>query len=309
MAELLNQQRIDQIADAIAQTCAGVNSFVDDYDTAKTAAATANDMAYGKRESIMVAIAELSLAGLWTKVEIKLACKNAALKHNNTENKNAFAAFVGECKNAAAPLARAHVPALLAARNAAWDTEAEQLKLDPSAPAPLKKAFKRKYHALIRAMAATDDGVLLDTPDKLVAYAQQHDPDHDADKVRKRLDKIQQDLADFAVDFPVEIFGYVITRLDGVTKEDLTTARKEKIFNDTHIQGVEDKPVAPKPVPTPKPVPKYQDDIVVKPDLGKLVGAFNGGVSNVVVLPTIDEMDPDYLTGNNLPEMSSMVGA
>jgi hypothetical protein len=289
MAKIVNTspvdaQRLNTIATQIANTCAGIDGALTDLADAKAAKDAASTSATSKREEIMGAIADLSLAGQWTKAEITAASKLAIKKHNNLNTEKAMATFIGEVKRAAHPNVRDHFRALVSVRDTAWAAETESLALDKTNPQPLRKCFKRSYHALISAMAECEEGNVFTTTDNMVDFAIANDPDHDADKVAKRLEAIHATLAAFYADFPVDDIGFCVDTLASITKEELTKARGLKM-------GVPEVVVAPVVVPT--------TTTVVKVNSPKVAPAVVKPVAKVEET-TPEIVDLDDLLGDNL---------
>jgi hypothetical protein len=224
----LSATRIADIADAIYQTCATGNMDFEAVVDAKAEVDTKADVANSKREGIMVAIAQLSEAGQWTPKEVDLAAKDAIKQHNNVKTKKAMETFIGEIKHAAHPDVRDHVPALISIRTAAWQAETEQLKIDPDGPRPLRKCFKRAYHALIQAMGACEKGNVFRTVDDMVNYAIANDPDQDAAAVYKKITALQKTLAAYFVDYPADDLGYAADTLGKLTFNDLKMAQDRR---------------------------------------------------------------------------------
>lgn len=290
----MNAQRVAYIADKLSQTCAGVTGALSDLDDAKIATSAAAEAATSKREAIMSVVAGMSFTDGWTAQEIKAAAKAATEMHNNLTTAKAMATFIGEVKRAAHPNVCDHFQALVSIRDAAWQAETEQLSLDKASPAPLRKCFKRSYHALISAMAACEEGNVFRTCDDMVNYAKTHDPDHDADKVAKRLAAIHATLAAFYVDFPVEDIGFCVDTIATITKDELTKARAKRLSdqaatNTTVVNVAPTTTVAAAPVPEVAPL-----------NPAKLVKAFQATATVVPAAPAPEIDVIDDILGDNL---------
>lgn len=271
---VLDKARVSQIATAMHGICAGLSSDLDSQNEAKDAVTKAGEVANGTRERIMLAVSEASVQGSWFSEEVKAAVPMAVAKVNSLDSAKAIATFIGECKRAAHPLVRDHVSALLSIRNQAWDEEAT---LSKDFPKPVQKAFKRRYHAFIAAMTAVEDGVVISTAEDLTNYARGRDPDHNVDSVFKRLTKIREDLAAFAVDFPVEDIQMVVETLAKVSKPDLVLARSNKLTVDNQVINA----VVPAIVPAMT---------VAAPAVSKLAAAFAPTVPATTV---VDALSPE----------------
>jgi hypothetical protein len=288
--------RLADIASQIANTCASIDSALTDLDAAKAAKDTATTNATSKREEIMSTVADLATQGAWTKGEIAAAAKLAIKRHNNLNTEKAMATFIGEVKRAAHPDVRDHFKALVSIRDTAWQAETEELAIDKASPAPLRKCFKRSYHALISAMAACEEGNMFQTCDDIVTYAKVHDPDHDADKVAKRLAAIHAQLAAFYVDFPVEDIGFCVDTIATITKDELTKARAKRLSDQAPtFTIIGNTPAAPTTTVVAAPVPE-----VAPLDPVKLAKAFTSTTTTVVVAPAPEIDIIDDILGDNL---------
>lgn len=256
-APALDARRVSDIAEAMFQAS---RPFVGTYDLiqdAKDAKTAADEDHASSREGIITTVAALSTAGNWTLGEIKAAVALAAKKVNGDDRAaKTHATFISEIKRVAYPLVRAHIPDFITLRDTVWDLEQEQLDLDKSSPTPVRHAFKRRYHTLLSGLCgAAEDGLIIVTPAELTAYATLKNPDLDAAKILKRLDKIRQDLADIAVDFPVEDIAHCAQTLENIEKVTLEAARERKLQDTmaevSHIAPPVPAAVAPQPKTTP----------------------------------------------------------
>jgi len=172
----------------------------------------------------MVTLADLSQRGQWTEAEVNAAAAKAAAMSNNDSDK-ALQTFIGETKRAMHPSVRSHVPALVSLRDLVWNAETEHKKADKNAPTPCRKAFARAYHMLIQMFGETQSGRILSTHADVLAWAEEHDPDLDLDKVLKRLQGIRDQLTRFYTDWPVDDIQVCIDALNEVDKKTLRNAR------------------------------------------------------------------------------------
>lgn len=261
-ASAVDQARIDAIAASISGTLSQfrlTNAELDDAKDATAQARAAQAESEGAhvnaREAIMGELARLSLAGGWTAPEIKLAA-SAAAKGNKVKADKAIETFMGEAKMAMDPAVRHQFATLMDIRDLAWDAEQDAIKIDKASPAPIKKAFQRKYHflmAVLREVRSTGDAP--DGVDDLVEWAKTMDPDLDAAKIKKRLDKIVEQLTAFNGDFPTADIEACIGFLNNITEKDLVQARNDKLG-----VAAPATPATPAPAPAPatvavKPVP------------------------------------------------------
>jgi hypothetical protein len=285
----MSQSRVSDIARAIHQTCTPILSADSDRRDAKDALANATDGATSVRESILGQIASMAHADNWTETEIKAATKLACAGINDQSEKT-LATFISETRRVAHPLVRAHFGALVDLRNAAWD--AEENRADKSEDAPIKRAFKRKYHFLLSGLCgAAQAGKVLETIEDAQEYARANDPDHDASKVLKRVQAMREELTDIMSSFPVEDLQAALDSLLGVSKEALEVARREHL----RAHGAAPQPsTAPviQPVttvvkpnkPAPKATPATQE---VEPAQGAvdLMDAMDGLMAETMRVP------------------------
>jgi hypothetical protein len=226
--------RIFTIAQDIRNQCATIMGAIQDKRDATEARDDASRRDVAQRETVLAALAMTSRVNAWSESEIKKAVKMAASAKaaNGGATDKTLATFIGEIKTACLPSVREFVPAIIAARDAAWDAETEALKVakenkSDAPPAPLRKAFARAYHLLCRMLKEADAGNVLTEAEEVIAFAIANDPDHDAGKVKARLDKIVDTLRAFHEDFPVADIEVCVTALAHITEKELTRARDE----------------------------------------------------------------------------------
>lgn len=290
----LSANRIQDIAAAIYNTCATGNMDFEAVVDAKDVVDEKSKAAGSKREEIMAAIAKLSGAGKWIPREVDLAAKSAITMHNNVKTKKAMETFIGEIKHSAHPDVRGHFDALLAIRNAAWQEETDQLAIDKAAATPLRKCFKRSYHALIQSMVVCAKGVVFTTVADMVDYAIANDPDKNAAAVYKKIETLRKQLEDFAVDFPADDLRAAADTLGKLSFNELQVAQERRLADTNPPTVAAATPAANVVVaPTPTPVPDA--------DKARLAKAFTAAT---VVTPhaapaaPIDQLD--NLLGDNL---------
>jgi hypothetical protein len=150
-------------------------------------------------------------------------------KQSNAELPKSIATFVGEAKRAMHPKVRDDFADILAVRDAAWQAEDDARQIDKAAPAPIKKAFARKYHFLITLLGEAAEDKWYTTVEECVAFAESRDPDFDPAKVFKRLEKIREMLSAFHADFPVGDIEVCADFLSKITQKELIDARNEKL--------------------------------------------------------------------------------
>jgi hypothetical protein len=256
-------ERIRNIANDIRQMCNGITSYDLDKADLTAQAKAAGEAAMGAREGIMQRIAQMSVASNLTEAEVRGACALAASMGNDKTDKS-VSTFIADVKRAAHPNVRDRFDTLFALRNDAWEME----QLDKEGGQPIKKAFKRKYHALNAVLTAVLDGVTLDSVADFVAYAEARDPDLDPKKVKARLDKIRDDLAAFVQTFPVGDLAACVDLIGAITVKELTDSRAPKVV----------APVTTKP----RAVARAQTAQTTKPAPVASVASVAEGASNVV---------------------------
>lgn len=234
--------RVDDIAAQIRAACSPVLGMDSNTRDAKDAATDASNAASSGREAIMVTLASLSHAGGWTDAEIRAAAGKAAGMSNNATDK-ALATFIGETKRAMHPNACAHVPNLVILRDRVWEDEVLAYTVDKSTPTPCKKAFVRKYHMMITMFGEAADGRVMTTPEHVLAYAAEHNPDHDAAKVLKQIEGLSSKLAAIYANFAVDELQVATQALADITKKMLETSAVDKDTANTSVE----RPLAPVP--------------------------------------------------------------
>ena len=234
-----NSARVATIAQAIRNACVPMLGADQERSDARKALQDATRAESSLREQIMLGVAGMSQSGQWTPGEIAQAAAKAAAMSNN-ESEKALVNFIGETKRAMDPNVRGHVPALVNLRDLCWNTETEMLAVDKSSPKPLRKAFVRQYHMLIRMFAEAQKGRVFINASEVIAWAEACDPDLDLDKVMARLAKIKDELSAFHTDWPVDDIRVCVAALGEVDRKALKTSRPVVVSNVV--------PIAPTPV-------------------------------------------------------------
>lgn len=249
----LDQTAIMDIARQIRGAVLPILAADTDTKDAKDDAQAKSQAGVSLRESIMVALANLSQVGQWSEREVSAAAAKAAGMTNNKDDKS-LSTFIGETKRAMHPHVRAHVPTLIDLRDTVWTTETEAKTLDKDAPAPLRKAFSRQYHLLIAMFGEAQEGNVFEDAASVIAFAELNDPSLDYKKVHKRLGKIKADLAAFYHDFPVDDIQLCVDTLNEVTEKALKAAREMEAGDTTVV-----KPVASEPEEEPEAANEDED--------------------------------------------------
>lgn len=223
----LDQNAINDIARQIRGAVLPILAADTDTKDAKDEAQAKSQAGVSLRESIMIALADLSQKGQWSEREVSAAAAKAASMTNNKDDKS-LSTFIGETKRAMHPLVRSYVGTLIDLRDAVWTAETEAKTLDKDAPAPLRKAFSRQYHLLIAMFGEAQEGNVFEDAASVIAFAELNNPDLDYKKVHKRLTKIKADLAAFYHDFPVDDIQLCVDTLNEVTEKALKNSRSEE---------------------------------------------------------------------------------
>jgi len=220
----LDHARVAKIAQTIRNACVPILGADAAKSDARTAFQEASRAEISLREQIMLGVAGLSQKGQWTPGEIAQAAGKAAAMSNN-ESEKALANFIGETKRAMDPNVRGHVLALVNLRDVCWDTETAMLATDKLSPRPLRKAFIRQYHMLIRMFAEAQKGRVFTNASEVIAWADECDPDLDLDKVMTRLERIKGELSAFYTDWPVDDIRVCVDALGDIDKKMLRASR------------------------------------------------------------------------------------
>jgi hypothetical protein len=252
----LDAARISAIGSALYAACRPINDADGATQEARDLAKSLRESGMGLREQIMASVARLSHEGQWTAREVDAGCKAAAGMINDKASEKTLATFISQVKNAAHPLVASRYEAITTVVNDAWAAETEQLGIDKSSPAPLRKAFSRKFHALISVFVATTKGENpANNVDSLISFASERDPDLAADKVAKRIGAIINDLLAIHVDFPDVVLQTVAEALSNITEKTLEKSRADKLARQRDTFGAGRLENAT-PVTTPAEMPK-----------------------------------------------------
>jgi hypothetical protein len=196
-------QSVRDIAGVIRGLCIDIMGDHDAMLEARDLAKTHDAKEATDRMSICVKIATLSAAKKWAAEDIDAACayaKNQPLGNRPTDDKTSktIAVFCSEMKSIAHPRVRERFPTMLTACQQAWDAET----LITEGEKPIKKFKSRFYKLVIAAANATKRGeVSITTPDNVVDWAIENDPDFDEDKIEKRLHTLSATMSKISSDF------------------------------------------------------------------------------------------------------------
>lgn len=229
-ANIIDATRISDIAAKIRGACLGINEPDEAKKALQDQLNEAASESRNARERIMLTVAQMSHDDRWTAGEITAACKHAVETGNKMQSDKALATFISEVKNVAHPDVREVFPDLVDLRDAAWNAETQELAMADTGdkpPAPLRKAFSRAYHMLGAMVRAVKEGeAAFDTTEAVVAFAEARNPDHDPDRVAKRIEGIVKTLNAMFADFPHDDLKSCSEYLTLLKPEDLIAARK-----------------------------------------------------------------------------------
>lgn len=231
------QDRAASIAAAMYGALQPLSAAIDTETEMNEAAKEAKEQGVNVREQVMGVLADLAHTGAWSEAEINSAAVLMAKSEGGPGNKalpKTVQTFVGEAKRAMHPAVREHFDNIVSVRDEGWQAEVDRLKADKSAPAPIKKAFARKYHVLVTLLGEGAQGRFYETPEELVDFAKRRDPSLDADKTYKTLEKIREQLAAMVANFPEPDLVAGLDTLNKVTAKTLADSlERDEEPNDT----------------------------------------------------------------------------
>lgn len=216
--------RTDEIARAIANTCLPIVGAKMHQDDCQEAFQSAVAGRLNTRESIFIALADLSLSGGWLPNEIDRAAKEAVrISSNGNKLDKSMTTMVSESKVAMHPTVRAFVPSLVQMRDNIWAVEGVLTKEDPQ---PYRKTFSRAQHMLTRMFVAVRDGVKLDTMEACDVWVASLSPDLDPKKMHAKALAALNTLIDVQRAIPTGLVQRAINELNGICAEDFEAALK-----------------------------------------------------------------------------------
>ena len=228
-------ERERDIATQIRDACKVICGDVDKINEAKDAASALGENVTKTKLSVMVQVAQLSSAGKWLPGEIVHATKYAASLTNNPDDKRtekSLATFLSEMNAVAHPKVRDRFPVILQALEDAWSVEEQEMTLPAAdrAPMPIRKWASRKYHAITGLARAVKDGKAdIHSANDVMQYAIENDPDHNPERIAKRLESLAETLQGIYVDFGNDDIGRAYNYINTITVESLIESRKAKL--------------------------------------------------------------------------------
>lgn len=228
--------REKDIAAQIRGACSQIVPDVDTINDHKDAAKSLGESLNTSKLSIMAQVAEMSSMGKWLPGEIKNATAYASTTMSNAEpgdrSAKSLATFLSEMNAVAHPKVRDRFSQILGAVEDAWAIEDEAMKLDAAdrPKMPVRKWASRKYHAITQVLRAVKNGEAnISSKEDVIAYAEEHDPDFNPERVAKRLESVANALQGIFVDFDNDDVGRAHRLLATITAEDLQESLKAKL--------------------------------------------------------------------------------
>jgi predicted component of type VI protein secretion system len=248
--------RESDIAHLISAACRKITSDLDDKFTAQDAVSALTEGVTNARMAIALEIANASVAGDWKRDEIARACKHAVrlsnrkppetTEHNQQERddyaktaeartEKTVATFISEVALYAHPKVREKFPTIMRACADAWEAEnaliADTDKEDRhTLNIPCHKFSKRLYHLTTQiTRAVRHDEAQIENVLNVIAYCAANDPDHNADKIAKRVEAITSLLRAMHNDFGLEKLLTCVGFLDTISADQLQASRAAKL--------------------------------------------------------------------------------
>lgn len=219
----LDLARIGNLADMIRGIVAPFTIAAKDNKAAGEAQNAARSEEVSVREAIMIELADFSQRQQLTENEVSAVAAKAAAQHNDTETAKAMSTFIGECKRAMHPTARARVPVLTALRDLCWTSETEMKKADSDSATPLRDAWKRQYHMLLGLFGGVIEGAVLDTAEDVLRFTDEKldEMRTDVKAVMKKITKLTAELQGYYTTFSVDDLGAAIQSLNELDEKTL----------------------------------------------------------------------------------------
>jgi len=228
--------RISEIAAKIRGACLAIvephGQMVEHQDAVKELSGTLQ----ATRLSVALEIAEMSSVDKWLPGEIEVAVKHAAKSSNDPDNEDrsakTLATFMSEMRVVASPKVRDLFPCILQSVEDAWDEETTLLEMadskeKASVPTPVRKYASRKYHCVLQVTRAVKDGeASITSAQDVIDYCKANDPDHDEEKVEKRLKRIVEQLQQVYHDFGNDEIKTCVEYLETISAKELLDSRR-----------------------------------------------------------------------------------
>jgi hypothetical protein len=179
------------------------------------------------REGTLKSLAEMSAAHGWTAKQVDSGAAFVASANNGAKVPASVKTFANELRVVMQPVTREAFPAIMQAAIDVWENENLLKSLDgKDAVMPAHKAWKRRYHTIVTAtQALPTHGRLLNTPELIVAYANECDPDIDAGKAFKRIKAIREELSGIMAQFRHDDINAAYDDLAELSAETLAASR------------------------------------------------------------------------------------
>jgi hypothetical protein len=220
-------QRVLDIASAIRGFCLGISEDHDEMLGYKDQASKADVRVSETRMDTCAKIAQMSHDQKWDANDIDAACayaKNIAMGNRPADDKTAktVGVFCSQMKSVAHPRVRASFPVILTSCTQAWNAEGLMTEGDK----PIRKFKGRLYNLIISATVAVRSGeTVIKSPDDVVSWARDNDPDFDENKIEARLHNVGKILKGISDDFGDAKIALVCEYLSNITAKQLKTSR------------------------------------------------------------------------------------
>lgn len=216
----------------------------------------------GLRVKMMGEVASLSETNGWLEDEIETAAKMVVSLHVKLQNdpdagkdkfaKTTLSQMVSQVKLAAHPKVCVNFSHLNTLLDTAWAYEDALREAEKElADTPLRKAFQRKYHALVGLMKAMKSNFKFANEEALVEYARANDPDKDAEKVSKRVQKVIASLNAIYQDFAHEDLKSAADFLGQINSHDLL--KFKRVAEELVTEDTTTTPTTTQATSTPEP--------------------------------------------------------
>lgn len=201
--DMARAQRIADMSALVQDSIKAVLRRDHHADDAKDAAAGAKMGAVAEREGQMIHLAALSRDYQWgaTEADDILADAIAAFA-DDKRAKRTLSTLKSEFRCAVHHNVRGRMADMAALRDTAWGAEVTMRMADKAAPTPLKDAFKRSYHVLMRMMTAAKEGRFLDTEQELLDFAAECDTSKSLPTLIKKVREMGATLAEMLAPYP-----------------------------------------------------------------------------------------------------------
>lgn len=258
---MAGNDRTNEIASALSNACMAIYEDTEKQLGYKAAATALNTPLQNTRLDVVRELARLSHAQKWTVKEIKGAIKLASKQSNAPKDDkaaNSVKTLRSEMKLFCDPDVREDVPDLIDFCEQAWADEEMAKAAEEGASTPIRKLFSRRYKLVLGVVRAVkNDDVSFASAEDVTEYCENNDPDEDAEKVAKKLERIVDQLNDVFDEFHNEDISACLDYLREIEAKDLLNSRAVHRAGDSVAQKPVEavKPVAATPTPAKPETP------------------------------------------------------